>query len=87
MTGVSTVRNIYEGLESRPGEPTLVNLLRRDIYRHLFSDVLSASGPARPMARRCRPQEHGPGQRRAAIRSARLRYPPSLDESRLSCRH
>jgi hypothetical protein len=29
MTGVSTVRNIYEGLQSRRGEPTLVNLLRR----------------------------------------------------------
>jgi hypothetical protein len=27
MTGVSTARNIYEGLESRPGEPTLVGLL------------------------------------------------------------
>jgi len=44
MTGVSTVQNIYAGRQSRPGEPTLVNLLRRDIYGHPFSEVLSASG-------------------------------------------
>ena len=71
MTGVQTIRDIYEGLQSSPGEPTLVNSLRRDIYGHPFSDVLSVSGPARSRARRCRPQELGAGRRRAAIRSAR----------------
>ena len=72
MTGVSTVRDIYKDLESRPGEPTLVNLLRRDIYGHPFSDVLSASGLAQSRVGRCRPQELGAGQRCAAIHSPRL---------------
>jgi hypothetical protein len=37
MSGGSTMRDIYDRPTIRPGEPTLVNLLRKDIYRHPFS--------------------------------------------------
>src|SRR6516165_3146726 len=91
MTGVQ-VGGIYDGPANPPRRGPHAKLLRRDIYAShrtetLFSDALSASGPARSMTGRCRPQELGAGQRCAVIRSPRVRYSPSPDESPPPCPH